>query len=176
MRELFHQAGAIPYAVIDGEMRVLLITSRDTGRWVIPKGNIPAGATPVDTALEEAYEEAGIKGRITTSRPLGCFTYFKRLKSGATKETSVEVFPLRVDKQLKHWPERKQRKLFWVTPRVACGLVDEPELAGLFLRIAEVVEPAADVTGGRATQRLPDPQSRRAGGQGRGSRPPVPSF
>ncbi len=142
MSELFHQAGAIPYAVIDGEMHVLLITSRDTGRWVIPKGNIPTGLTPAGAAVAEAYEEAGIRGRITTARPVGCFTYFKRLKSGTTKETSVEVYPLRVDKQLKNWPERKQRTLLWVTPEVAAGLVDEPELASLFLRIEALIEPS----------------------------------
>src|SRR5262249_32651877 len=63
--DLLHQAGAIPYAIVDGEVRVLLVTSRGSGRWLIPKGNIDPGLTPAEAAAKEAYEEGGIRGRIT---------------------------------------------------------------------------------------------------------------
>jgi 8-oxo-dGTP pyrophosphatase MutT (NUDIX family) len=79
---ILHQAGVIAYRIRDGEVRVLLMTSRDTGRWIIPKGNIKAGVTPCKAAEKEAYEEAGIKGTITGSIPLGTYTYFKKLDSG----------------------------------------------------------------------------------------------
>ena len=135
---LLHQAGAIPYSVVDGELRVLLVTSRDTGRWLIPKGNIDHGLTPSQAAAKEAYEEAGVRGRITTSLPLGFYTYLKNLKSGKTQATTVEVYALLVEQQLKNWPERTQRKLSWFSTRTAAGLVQEQGLARLLLRLKEI--------------------------------------
>jgi 8-oxo-dGTP pyrophosphatase MutT (NUDIX family) len=136
--ELLHQAGAIPYSVVDGEVRVLLVTSRDTGRWLIPKGNIEHGLIPSQAAEKEAYEEAGVRGRITTALPLGFFTYLKNLKSGKTRATTVEVYALLVEQQLKNWPERTQRKLSWFSTRTAAELVQEQGLARLLLRLEEI--------------------------------------
>jgi 8-oxo-dGTP pyrophosphatase MutT (NUDIX family) len=73
-----HQAGIIAYRVKGGAIQVLLITSRDTGRWIIPKGNISSGSTPAEAAEREAFEEAGIKGTLVGSSPLGFYTYFKK--------------------------------------------------------------------------------------------------
>ena len=105
---VLHQAGAIAYRVDHGRVEILLITSRDTGRWIIPKGNIGAAATPASAAAKEAYEEAGIRGAITSSTPLGFYTYFKRLSLERTLATTVEVYTLLVTKQLKNWPEKRR--------------------------------------------------------------------
>ncbi len=134
------QAGAIVYRTIENEVRVLLVTSRDTGRWVIPKGHIDAGYTPAQAAAREAYEEAGIKGTIRTSFPLGFFSYFKKRKSGKMQATMVEVYLIRADKQLKQWPERGQRTISWVPVTEAARSVDEPSLARLFRRLLEIME------------------------------------
>ena len=67
---ILHQAGVIAYRIVDAKVQVLLITSRDTGRWIIPKRNIDAGATPAKATQREAYEEAGVKGTITSLLPL----------------------------------------------------------------------------------------------------------
>jgi 8-oxo-dGTP pyrophosphatase MutT (NUDIX family) len=141
---ILRQAGAIAYRIVDGEVRVLLVTSRDTGRWVIPKGYIDAGLTPAQAAAREAYEEAGIKGTITTSMPLGFFTYFKKLGSGERQAATVEVYALRVKKQVKKWPERGERKLSWVSVIEAARSVDEPGLARLLVRLVEIEGPRAE--------------------------------
>jgi 8-oxo-dGTP pyrophosphatase MutT (NUDIX family) len=138
MQQVLQQAGAIPYSVIDGDVRVLLVTSRDTGRWLIPKGYVEDGETPATAATKEAYEEAGIKGILESDTPLGFFTYFKRLKSGEDTPASVQVFLLRVEKQCKKWPEKKQRTLAWFSPEEAAELVHEPGLAMLLLRVDEI--------------------------------------
>jgi 8-oxo-dGTP pyrophosphatase MutT (NUDIX family) len=134
---ILHQAGAIAYRIHDGRVEVLLMTSRDTGRWIIPKGNIAAGTTPAQAAAREAYEEAGVKGEIGSSIPLGFYTYFKKLVSGEARAASVEVYLLRVDKHLGKWPERRERRLSWLSPEAAAGRVDEPGLVPLLRRLME---------------------------------------
>src|SRR6266436_10021475 len=79
---ILHQAGVIAYCIVDGKVQVLLMTSRDTGRWIIPKGNVNGRSTPSKAAEKEAYEEAGVRGTITSSIPLGIYTYFKKLELG----------------------------------------------------------------------------------------------
>ncbi|HVJ40423.1 MAG TPA: NUDIX hydrolase [Dongiaceae bacterium] len=140
MEQVLQQAGAIPYTMLDGELRILLVTSRDTGRWLIPKGYVDKGLTPADAAVREAYEEAGIKGAVASDLPLGFFTYFKKLKSGEDKPASVQVFLLRVEKQCKKWPEMKQRQCGWFKPEEAASLVKEPGLAMLLLRVDEIAQ------------------------------------
>ena len=73
------QAGVIACKDDGGKTKVLLITSRDTGRWIVPRGNIRPGSTPAKSAKNEAYEEAGIKGTIVGPRPLGFYRYLKKL-------------------------------------------------------------------------------------------------
>jgi len=79
MGRMLTQAGAIPYRMADGKLEVLLVTSRETGRWVIPKGHIDDGMTPQTAASQEAWEEAGVTGEITAKMPLGFVPYFKKL-------------------------------------------------------------------------------------------------
>ena len=112
-----HQAGVIAYRIQDGKVRVLLMTSRDTGRWLIPKGNIKPGLKPRRAAEQEAYEEAGVTGTIISSNPLGIYTYSKKLPSGEARAATVEVYLLWVKERLKKWPERSERKLSWVSTR-----------------------------------------------------------
>ena len=103
------QAGVIAYRIRRGKVQVLLMTSRDTGRWIIPKGNIKPDTTPSKAAAQEAFEEAGIKGTIVSSTPLGMYSYFKRLGSGEARAATAEVFLLQVKKQVKKWPEKGER-------------------------------------------------------------------
>lgn len=137
MTDILRQAGAIPFRHDPEGLRVLLITSRDTGRWVIPKGGVEKGFTAAQAAAQEAYEEAGIKG-IISEIPLGIFTYSKRRRSGIGKPTTVEVYALQVEKLLKKWPERGERRLEWMPVSKAVGLVQEPGMALLLRRLEEV--------------------------------------
>lgn len=132
------QAGAIPYSIDAGELKVMLVTSRDTGRWVIPKGGIDRGQTPAAAAEQEAYEEAGVVGDIA-EEAAGRYDYVKRLSGGKKVPAVVEVFPLRVRHQLRHWPEKGQRRQTWVPAREAAAMVAEEGLAQLLLALEQMV-------------------------------------
>jgi 8-oxo-dGTP pyrophosphatase MutT (NUDIX family) len=93
----------------DGITRVLLVTSRETRRWVIPKGWPMKGLKPYEAAAREALEEAGLKGHVD-KKPVGTYTYFKRREAHFII-CNVDVYLLKVDKQLKNWRERDQREL-----------------------------------------------------------------
>ena len=137
MTNVLRQAGVIPFRHDPEGLRVLLITSRDTGRWVIPKGGVEKGFTAAQAAVQEASEEAGVKG-IISEIPLGIFTYSKRLRSGIEKSTTVEVYALQVEKLFKKWPERSERRLEWMSVSKAVKLVQEPAMAQLLLRLEEI--------------------------------------
>jgi predicted NUDIX family NTP pyrophosphohydrolase len=136
--KLLKQAGVIPYRVVEGRVEVLLVTSRDTGRWVIPKGNIDNGMTSGQAALQEAWEEAGVSGNLASKMPLGFVPYFKALKEGASCAATIEVFAMLVLREETKWQERSQRKRVWFTPKDAASKVDEPALAALLLRIEDI--------------------------------------
>jgi len=135
--QILHQAGVIAYRILDGEVRVLLMTSRETGRWIIPKGNIAPGSTPAEAVAREAYEEAGVRGRIASTIPLGFYTYFKKLASGGARAAAVEVYLMRVEERVKKWPEKGERKLSWLSPAAAAKLVEEPGVVSLLRRLME---------------------------------------
>ncbi|MGE4321980.1 MAG: DUF47 family protein [Sphingobium sp.] len=135
-----HQIAALPYETrADGSMRILLITSRDTRRWVIPKGNRIKGLAGHRAAEQEAFEEAGIHG-IACPAPLGRYRYDKRRRKGGSREAMVEVFPLAVTGQQSQWPEQGQRELRWFPVAEAARAVDEPDLQSI---IAAFREPPA---------------------------------
>ena len=109
---------------------MLLISSRETKRWVVPKGWPIQGMEPWESACREAYEEAGVAGQ-ATRRPLGRFHYPKRLRDGTLRDVVVEVFPLEVMVQHPTWPEQGERTLKWCLAAEAADMVQEPELATL---------------------------------------------
>ena len=124
------QCAALPLRRVNGRLEVLLVTSRETKRWVIPKGWLIAGLTAAQSAAREAHEEAGVEGRIAPA-PLGSFVYEKRLKDGVLRPVRVEVFRLDVEAELDAWPEAVERSRRWMAPAEAAMLVAEPELAVL---------------------------------------------
>ncbi|CAN7733347.1 NUDIX hydrolase [Ensifer adhaerens] len=118
-----------------GERQVLLITTRETGRWTIPKGWPIQGLSPHEVAEREAWEEAGVKGRAKKS-VFGHYTYIKALDNGRRLPAVVEVHLVRVKRTKKRFPEWRQRKLAWMTPSQAASMVAEPELKSLLTRVA----------------------------------------
>ena len=125
-----------------GELELLLITSRETRRWIIPKGwPIPGKSGPQIAAIE-AYEEAGIVG-YPVPRPIGSYRYDKqigRVKQGSTAiPCEVTVFPMRSFAQLEDWPERSERRVRWFTLAQGAEHVDETELAELILSVPKLV-------------------------------------
>ena len=130
----YSQSGAIPYRLINGEFQVLLITTRGRKRWIVPKGIVEQDLSPAESALQEAYEEAGVKGRIQIT-PMGGFQFEKW---GGT--CSVTVFPLAVEEVLDKWPESKVRQRKWVSIQSAPDMVDEPDLKRMIAEIPSVAE------------------------------------
>src|SRR5215218_8137071 len=125
------QIGALPFRFDDdGQLRVMLITSRESRRWVIPKGWPMRGLKPHRAAEREAYEEAGLKGRIGKVA-VGVYAYEKRLANGVAVPCEVSVFPLQVTSQRKRWPEMGQRDGRWLSPDEAADLVQEDGLQHL---------------------------------------------
>lgn len=127
-REVRTQFGALCWRRGRGETEVLLVTTRKSRCWVIPKGWPVHGATPASSAAVEAWEEAGVTGK-TLDTCLGVFSY---LKGGGSKlPCVVAVFPLKVRRLADKWPEKGQRKRRWVTARKAATMVEEPELRAI---------------------------------------------
>lgn len=127
------QAGALPYAVVEGRLAFLLVTTRRTGRWIFPKGGIEPGTTPWESAAAEAVEEAGVVGEIDQVA-IGSY----RASTGGSTATLIDVdlYPLRVTQQLDDWREKGQRLRHWATLDEAKRLLADRSLA----RLAEKVE------------------------------------
>jgi len=136
-RERKIQYAALPFRPGRDGVEVMLITSRETKRWVIPKGWPMKGKTPREAAVQEAHEEAGIDGPVS-EQPVGSYRYDKRLKNGRGRPVEVSVYPLRVEVLQDEWPEKEQRRREWFTPAVAAALVDEPELKALIMAFGRV--------------------------------------
>lgn len=152
------QVAALPYRwSADGRLEVLLVTSRETRRWVIPKGWPVKGLKSWSAAAREAREEAGLVGRIA-KRSIGAYHYDKRLKDGAALPCEVQVFPLEVRRRRKNFREKNQREPRWVVPAVAAGLVEEPELSDIILAFAGTLEAEEAPTGAQGADTLPPVQ------------------
>lgn len=132
-REIGQQCAAMPLKRdANGAIQVGLITSRGTGRWVLPKGWLKDGMPAYQVAEEEALEEAGLIGTMGT-RAIGTYKYRKRLHLLASITCEVQVYPMLVTGQLADWREKGERRIRFMPLHDAARLVDEPELAQLLL-------------------------------------------
>lgn len=114
----------------DGPTEIMLVTSRGTGRWVVPKGNPLTGMDRHASAAIEAEEEAGVIGAVCPTS-IGSYEYRKRRANGAAIMYNVEVFPLAVTRELDEWKEMDERERRWFTFDAAAAAVDEPDLQAL---------------------------------------------
>jgi 8-oxo-dGTP pyrophosphatase MutT (NUDIX family) len=136
------QYAALPYVHLADGLRICLITSRGTKRWIIPKGWPKDQLRPHELAAQEAEEEAGLLGDIA-SDPIGSYTYRKRLHFLAFVTCRVSVFPLRVHAQEARWPERNERELAWTPVAEAARMVKEPDLRRLLAALPLWIEAQA---------------------------------
>ncbi|KAA0972099.1 NUDIX hydrolase [Aureimonas fodinaquatilis] len=135
-KDVKYQVASMPLRInADGHLQVLLVTSRETRRWVLPKGNLMKGKTPSRAAAIEALEEAGVTGKISKT-PYDSFQYWKRGRK-AFAFAVVEVFVLIVTGRRASWKEKKQRRQVWVTPTQASVMVLEPGLQSILYRLAD---------------------------------------
>ena len=112
------------------KLEILLVSSRDTGRWIIPKGWPMDAMTPAAAAAQEAWEEAGVRGR-SNGQCVGLYAYDKWLDEELSLPCIVAVFPVEVKKLDKDFPEAAERKRKWFSPKKAAQKVDEPELKAI---------------------------------------------
>lgn len=155
------QIAVLPYRFAgrgqEGPTEILLITSRETKRWVIPKGNPLSGHSRHAAAAVEAEEEAGVVG-VVCPTPIGSYHYRKRRANGASVILDVEVFPLAVTDELPVWKEMDERERRWFPFDEAASAVDEPDLQALIRSFGDtgfraaakprnIVENVADKTG-----------------------------
>ncbi|BCH33498.1 hypothetical protein MesoLjLc_54280 [Mesorhizobium sp. L-8-10] len=125
------QFGALPWRRSrSGGIEILLITTRRTGRWILPRGWPVKAKTPAQTAAREAFEEAGVIGSVDP-RPVGEYSYVKTLADGSENDCLVTLFSLQVHGTLVNWPERNQRQRRWHGLDQACEAASDRQLAGL---------------------------------------------
>lgn len=129
------QVAALPWRPAESGVEIMLITSRDTGRWVLPKGWPETGEHLYEAAAREAGEEAGLKGSVARSEA-GRYFYAKGLSSGEDIACEVLVYPLEVDRVADKWKERRERTRQWFSPIDASAAVLEPDLASLISAFA----------------------------------------
>ena len=134
--KIYTQYGALPFTRQNGVLRVMLITTRETRSWLIPKGWPEKGMAPHELAAHEAFEEAGITGSVST-QPMGSFDYLKRIEGKPPKRCRIVVFGLEVATELDHWPEKSERRREWLLPAEAAERIEHPQLASLILAFAE---------------------------------------
>jgi 8-oxo-dGTP pyrophosphatase MutT (NUDIX family) len=151
------QIAALPYrgggAGEDAPVSILLVTSRESKRWVIPKGNPMRGLSRHAAAALEAEEEAGVRGAIGHAA-IGSYRYLKRRKDGTLQMLDVDVFPLAVTEELHSWKEEKERERRWFGISEAADAVEEAELAALIRSFGTSGPPAASAAGEAGMRRV----------------------
>jgi 8-oxo-dGTP pyrophosphatase MutT (NUDIX family) len=136
------QYAALPFR-LKPQREVMLVSSRETKRWVIPKGWPMKGRKPYAAAAQEALEEAGVVGKVEKT-PLGSYSYVKKMRNGAGILCHVDVYALQVQRQMKKWPEREERITRWFPIEQAAEAVREPELAKIIRAFIDAPESAPD--------------------------------
>lgn len=136
-RPIIRQSGVVPFRVVRGAIDVLLITNRGGGRWLVPKGHVEPGLTPLESARKEAIEEAGVEG-VAAAAPLGSYVFTKR---GAIRV--VELFPLEVRRVRRRWQEQSERLRAWVPLATAALRVTHPGLGSCLLALPRSLQAAA---------------------------------
>lgn len=132
------QYGVIPVRrTAQGGFEVLLITSRETRRWVVPRGNPISGKSSAESAAQEAFEEAGILGEVEPEA-IGRYSYEKRRRFGIVVPAVVHLFRMNVAEERDDWPEKGQRERRWFAAGEAAAAVQEAELAQLIRLVADL--------------------------------------
>jgi len=127
------QVAALPWRERESDLEIMLITSRDTGRWVLPKGWPEADEQLFESAAREAAEEAGVFGAMDHVEA-GRYFYGKARDSGMERRCEVRVFPMQVDHAADEWPEKDERHREWFPAVTASRLVRERDLGELIVQ------------------------------------------
>jgi phosphohistidine phosphatase len=133
MARVHHQAAVIPYRIRKERVEVALITTSTGKRWIFPKGSVDDGERPREAAIREAEEEAGLRG-VVARNPVG---RYHRAKGNDRRR--VDVYVMRVTRELDHWLEDKIRRRRWMRVADAAERLRE-ELQPFVHRLEATVE------------------------------------
>ncbi|MDP2120472.1 MAG: NUDIX hydrolase [Hoeflea sp.] len=136
------QAAAVVFRGTGDSRELMLITSRDTGRWIVPKGWIEPGEDGPAAALREAWEEAGVTGDVLASGPVGHYRYVKQRSRRGDALCDVDVYLVRLREEKNQWPEKGQRQRKWFPVATAIGLVGEDGLKDVIRDAFQVLRAA----------------------------------
>ena len=136
------QVGCICYKKEKKKLKILIITSRNSKRWIIPKGWIKKNLGSIRSAEAEAWEEAGVKGKCYKNT-IGFYTYQKIGKNGKGRRCTVKVFALKVREQLNDFPEKNFRTLRWITPEKSHKFIENKELVQVLENFAKMKSKAS---------------------------------
>lgn len=129
------QVSALCFRRTDSGKEVLMITSLGTGRWIIPKGWPVAGKDAPGSALQEAWEEAGVAKAVISPEPIGEYFYLKRRSNGTEEPVTTLIFSAEVEALADDYPEAASRKRQWMAPAEAADLVEEPQLQAIIRQL-----------------------------------------
>lgn len=129
------QIAALPMRRVDGRLEVCLVTTRETGRWTVPKGWPMKGIPDRKAAAVEAEQEAGLVGK-AAKKPLGTFDYWKR-RLDRFDLVRVTLYGLKVRRELATWKEKGERQVRWMSLEDAATVVDEPGLKTILAGLPE---------------------------------------
>jgi len=135
------QYAALPYRLSGDTLEILLITSRRTRRWIIPKGWPMEGHQPSMCAALEALEEAGVSGEIEKNA-FGHYQYIKQFRLGINVPCKVDIFALKVEHEQNVWPEKDDRERRWCSVAEAAAAVGEPQLRHVILKFGAQIAAA----------------------------------
>ena len=121
---------ALPFRRSRGRWEVLLVTTRRSGRWIVPKGRPIKGCTPARTAKIEALEEAGVSGAISR-KSIGSFEWKSRFAKRNVRPSRIEVYPLAVRKEHDSWKDKAHRSRRWLSIAEAARTVHPEEFGDL---------------------------------------------
>ena len=132
----YRQSAVIPYRIVEGRIEILLITSINRGRWIIPKGIVEPGLSAAESAGKEAFEEAGVRGKVS-SKAIG---EYSNTRWGG--ECRVKVYLMKAQKVMDRWPEKSVRRRQWMKVSAAAKAVTDPKLRKLILKVPDLIEEA----------------------------------
>jgi 8-oxo-dGTP pyrophosphatase MutT (NUDIX family) len=135
------QVAALPWRHGEHGVEILLVTTRTSKRWLIPKGWTMEGKADHEAAAQEAFEEAGVLGRADI-QPFAHYGYIKALQSGKQRHVNVAVYAMLVSETLPTWPEQQERERQWIGAQDALRIIGEPELLPIIADFVKAAHPS----------------------------------
>jgi ADP-ribose pyrophosphatase YjhB (NUDIX family) len=120
-----HKIGVIPFDISGERIAIMFVTSQRRGRWILPKGNLNPGESPKKGAKREAFEEAGVKGRLLKNLPMTMV--ITKSDGGGIADIAVTYYPMLVTRQVDDWPEKDKRERHWALLEHASRVTDRQD-------------------------------------------------